>query len=46
MAFLNNKKILLNGRVGFLGSYIVEKLKEREVKEENIKILKYQRHVI
>jgi GDP-L-fucose synthase len=38
MVFLNNKKILLTGGAGFLGSFVVEKLKERRVNRENIKI--------
>ncbi|CEG13775.1 GDP-L-fucose synthase [groundwater metagenome] len=38
MNFWTNKKILLTGGAGFLGNHIVEKLKERGVKEENIEI--------
>ncbi|MDI6820686.1 MAG: GDP-L-fucose synthase [Patescibacteria group bacterium] len=34
--FFNNKKILLTGGVGFLGSCVVEKLISKGVKEENI----------
>jgi nucleoside-diphosphate-sugar epimerase len=32
MNFLTNKKILVTGGAGFLGSSIAEKLKEKEVK--------------
>jgi len=38
MAFWNNKKILLTGGAGFLGSFLVEKLKGRGVSGEDIKI--------
>lgn len=38
MDFWSNKKILVTGGAGFVGSPIIEKLKERGVKEENIRI--------
>jgi GDP-L-fucose synthase len=38
MAFWNDKKILVTGGAGFLGSFIAEKLKGKGVSEENIKI--------
>jgi len=38
MNFLTNKKILVTGGAGFLGSSIVEKLKERGVNEKDIRI--------
>ena len=38
MAFWNDKKIVLTGGAGFLGSFLVEKLNERGVREENIRI--------
>ena len=38
MAFWNDKKILLTGGAGFLGSFLVEKLNERGMREENIRI--------
>ena len=38
MNFLRNKKILVTGGAGFLGSSIVEKLKERGVNEKDIRI--------
>ena len=38
MAFWDNKKVLVTGGAGFLGSSIVAKLTERGVREKNIRI--------
>ena len=38
MVFWDSKKILITGGAGFLGSFLIKKLKEKGVDEENIKI--------
>src|SRR3989338_4488021 len=36
MTFWKNKRVLVTGGAGFLGSFIVERLKKESIKEENI----------
>ena len=36
MSFLDNKRICVTGGAGFLGHFVLEKLRERGVKDENI----------
>jgi GDP-L-fucose synthase len=38
MVFWNNKEILVTGGAGFLGFFLIEKLKERGVSEQDIRI--------
>jgi len=38
MEFWNDKKVLITGGAGFLGSFVVERLKEKGVGEEKIRI--------
>ena len=37
-SWLADKRLVVTGGAGFLGSFLVDKLKERGVKEENIRI--------
>ncbi|MEZ6190186.1 MAG: GDP-L-fucose synthase [Phycisphaerales bacterium] len=36
MSYLNNKRICVTGGAGFLGHFVLEKLRERGVKDENV----------